>query len=382
MIMSLNKVVTQRCSLGRLVKLQALITSVFTIAVTLPPSSVFAQSTKVPVILSKVAKQQIIDRVQALGTLRANEQVTITAQVTETVNALHFDDGQRVKKGDVLAEMTSAEEAAQYREMEATVKEAKQQLERAAPLAKRNITSEAVLSERRRNYETATAQLEAVKSRIADRTVRAPFGGVLGLRRVSVGALVQPGTVISTIDDDSVMKLDFTVPATYLETLSIGIPIEITAKAFAGRKFTGKITGIDSRVDPITRSITVRALVPNDDRALKAGILMTVEILKNQRQAIAVPEEAIIARGRDASVYVVDPKSDSPTVAKREVKIGVREEGIVEIVSGLSDGEFVIVDGALRVTPGQDVTVMAIDKGNEPLVKLIDPATSPPSKVN
>ncbi len=360
----------------------ALMATAFATLGVVDANNALAQSKDVPVIVAKAIQQELVDRVEALGTLRANEQVAVTAQITEIVTALHFEDGQRVQAGDVLAEMTSAEEAAQLREAEAMVRESKEQLDRAAPLAERGVSSEAVLSERRRNYETALAQVEAVKSRLADRRLEAPFGGVVGLRRVSVGALVQPGTVITTIDDDSRMKLDFTVPATYLAALKTGLAIEASAAAFSDRSFEGQIAGIDSRVDPNTRSITVRAIIPNEDRLLKAGLLMTVEVLKNRRLAIIVPEEAVIARGQEAAVYVVDPKIDSPKVERREVRLGARQKGIVEIVSGLREGEFVITDGALRVTPGRAVKVTAIDKGNEPLVDLLSRGSSQQTNVN
>lgn len=330
-----------------------------------------AQRSPPQVIIAEAVKTEMVDRVEALGTLRANEQVTVTAQVTETITRLLFEDGQRVEKGQTLAVMTSAEEVAQLEEAEATVREAKEQLERAKPLAKRGVSSEALLSERRRNFETAQARLEAVKSRIADRTIRAPFSGVVGLRRISVGALVEPGTVITTIDDDSVMKLDFTVPATFLSTLRVGLKIEAKSAAFGDRVFTGRVTGIDSRIDPVTRSVTVRAVIPNDAGELKTGLLMTVEVLKNRRQAIVAPEQAVIARGRETRVFVVDPKSSAPTAQARDVVLGAREAGKVEVVSGLTAGEFVITDGTLKVKAGQAVTVLAKDTGDEPLAQLL-----------
>ncbi len=334
-------------------------------------TSAFSQSSPPPVILSQAAKEEMVDRIEALGTLRANESVTVSAQVTEIITALKFEDGQRVDKGQVLAEMTSAEERALLQEAEATRREAEEQLKRAKPLARRGVSSAAVLSERRRDFETSAARLEAVKSRLSDRRIVAPFAGVVGLRRISVGALVEPGTVITTIDDDSVMKLDFPIPATFLSTMRVGLPIVAEAKAFGDRTFEGEVAGIDSRVDPITRSITIRAVIPNKDGILKAGILMTVEVLKDRRQVVVVPEQAIIARGRTTHVLVVDPKSSAPKAARREVKTGTRHDGKVEIISGLAAGEYVITDGTLRARPGQPVSITAIDNNDEPLAELL-----------
>ncbi|MEQ8824564.1 MAG: efflux RND transporter periplasmic adaptor subunit [Filomicrobium sp.] len=332
---------------------------------------VAAQGSPPPVILAEAKQTGLVDRLEALGTLRANEQVTITAQVTEIITEIKFEDGQRVKKGETLALMTNGEEEANLKEVEATVREALEQLERAKPLAKRGVSSEAVLSERRRNFETAIARLDAVKSRLADRRIEAPFAGVVGLRRISVGALVEPGTVITTIDDDSVMKLDFSVPATFLSTIRVGLEIEATAEAFDGRTFVGKVTGIDSRIDPVTRSVTVRAVLPNEDGSLKAGMLMTLEILKNRREAVVVPEKSVIRRGREARVLVVDPKSDKPVVASQLVELGMRTDGKVEVTAGLKAGTFVIVDGTLRVKAGQAVKITAIDDGDQSLSELL-----------
>ena len=324
-----------------------------------------------PVILAEAVEELVVDRVEALGTLRANEQVTISAQVTEIITKLNFEDGQRVAKGDTLALMTSSEESAQLREAEATVREAAEQLERTKPLATRGVSSEALLSERRRDYETAVARLEAVKSRIADRRIEAPFDGVVGLRRISVGALVEPGTVITTIDDESVMNLDFSIPSTFLSTMRVGLPIETKSEAFGSRIFKGEVTGIDSRIDPVTRSVTVRAMIPNGDGVLKSGLLMTVDVLRNERRAVVVPEKAVIARGRETHVFVVAPAAEIPNAEFRMVRLGTRSNGKVEVVDGLVAGEYIVTDGALRLKVGQPVKITAIDKGDRPLSELL-----------
>lgn len=331
----------------------------------------------ISVFISPVETRTMVDRVEALGTLRANESVEVTARVTETITRLHFEDGQRVEEGDILAEMTSAEERAQLDEAKAMLVEAEAQLDRAKPLAARGISSDAVLAERQRDFETTKARLKAVESRIADRTVTAPFSGVVGLRRISVGALAEPGTLITTIDDDKVMKLDFTLPATFLSSVKVGLPVVAEAEAFGASVFRGKITGIDSRVDPVTRSITVRAILPNPEGTLKAGVLMTVEVLKNEREALVVPENAIVSVGRESFVYVVDPKGEPPKATRRDVVLGARELGVVEVRKGLEVGETIITDGTVRLKPGAVVKIEAVDKDGEPLAKLIGKGAGP-----
>jgi len=157
------------------------------------------------VIVAKARAEDFVDRVEALGTLRANETIALTATVTETVIAVNFEDNQRVAKGDVLIEMRGGQEKAELAGEQATLAEAKKQMDRLTPLVATGAASQSQLDERKREYQTANARLDAIRSRIGDRVITAPFDGVLGMRNISVGALVQPGTVITTLDDDSVM---------------------------------------------------------------------------------------------------------------------------------------------------------------------------------
>jgi membrane fusion protein (multidrug efflux system) len=325
----------------------------------------------VPVIVKQAAIDRFVDRVEALGTLRANETIELTATVSEIVTDVHFKDGQRVKAGSILVEMTNEEEHALIEEERSTVAEAVKQYDRLRPLVQRGAASTSLLDQRRREYETAKARLRAIESKLQDRLIMAPFAGVVGLRNISVGALIEPGDVITTLDDDSVMKLDFTVPSIHLASLRTGLPIVATSPAFAGRQFDGTVASINSRIDPVTRAILVRAILPNPERLLKPGLLMQVTLLKNPRDVLVIPEEALIPSGRENHVLVVD-RSAEPTLAqRRQVTTGGRRPGEVEIVDGLKDGEFVIVDGTLRARPGQAVTVIAVDSGNEPLAQLL-----------
>jgi membrane fusion protein, multidrug efflux system len=225
------------------------------------------------------------ERVEALGTLKANESVNITANVTETISAIHFDDGQRVSEGDILVELTSVEQHALLEEAAVRAGEAERQYQRVKALVAQGAASESLLDERKRDLDTARAVLVAIESRLSDRLIKAPFDGVLGLRNVSRGTLVEPADTITTLDDDSFMKLDFTVPSVYMSALQPGLRIEARAPAYGDRTFEGVVRGVDSRVDPVTRSIQVRALIPNPERTLKPGLLMRVELLVDPRDA-------------------------------------------------------------------------------------------------
>jgi membrane fusion protein (multidrug efflux system) len=324
-----------------------------------------------PVIVAEVRLGRFEDRVEALGTLRANEMVELTANVTETITAIHFDDGQRVKAGDILVEMTSAEEHALLEEAQATVDEARSQYERVKSLAGQGTAAQSLLDERRREWDTARARLTAIESRLADRLVRAPFDGVLGLRNVSLGALVKPGDVITTLDDDSRMKLEFPVPSPFLATLRPGLAIVARARAYADREFRGEVSSVDSRVDPATRSVRVRALLPNPDRTLRPGILMSVVLLKDPRDALVVPESALVPLGQQVFVFRA-VESDGNRVERREVRVGARRPGEVEVLEGLAPGDRVVTHGTLRLKDGDPVAVRAVDDGRSRLPELLE----------
>ncbi len=322
-----------------------------------------------PVIVFETQMVPYSDRIEALGTLRANETVQLTAPVADTITAIHFDDGQRLEAGHVLVEMTNAEEQALLAEARSTVDESRAQFERARDLAERGSATRSTLDQRRREYDTARARLRATESRLQDRLIIAPYDGVVGLRSVSVGTYVSPGQVITTLYSDDVMKLDFSVPEVHLSAIQIGQIIHAKAQAFPGQIFEGTVASIDAAIDPITRSIQVRALIPNDDRLLRPGLLMTVELERNARQAIAIPEGAVIVEARDRFVWVVDAEGTS--AERRAVRLGTRRVGEVEILEGLEVGERIVTHGGANLRPGSEVRIRAVETGNEPLSDLL-----------
>lgn len=345
----------------------------------LPPSALAAGAEMSPptaVIVEQAGKQRIADSLEALGTLHANETVRITANVSDTISRVNFDDGQAVDAGDVLVELTDAEESALLSEAQSLAEEAKRQYERIKRLVAQGNAAESLLDERRREWRTAEARLDAVRSRLADRLISAPFGGHVGLRLVSPGALVSPGDVITTLVDDSRMKLDFTIPALYLNTVRRGTVIEAASPVFPNRTFAGAVSSVDSTIDPVSRSITVRAIVPNDNRDLVPGMLMTLNLLRNERDAVVISEEAVIPRGDSTYVMVVNMSAEPYTAEQRVVRLGTRMPGQVEVVSGLDPGETIISHGTLKVRPGSPVQIKAVDDGTRPIAELLEPDLS------
>ena len=325
-----------------------------------------------PVIVSSVQQSSFVDEVESLGTLRANESVTISSTVTELVEKIHFKDGQLVTKGDILVEMDAAEELAQLVEEESRLKQAERQLNRSKELIDSGGISESVLDQAQRDYDAAKARITAIQSRINQRIVRAPFDGLTGLRMISPGALVQPGSVITTIDDSSIMKMDFSVPSVFLSTLKPGIPIQASSRAFAETDVTGTIDSIDSRVDPVTRSVMVRALIPNKSGQLRPGLLMRVSLQKNQREALSIPEGAITLDGSTAYAWRVSQgEGDSLIAEKVTLSLGVRRKGDVEVLGGLAEGDQVITHGGLRLRPNAPISIAAVDDGSLPTDQIL-----------
>lgn len=330
----------------------------------------------VPVVIKTLQLEPFVDTIEALGTLKANEAVTLSATVTDIVRAVHFEDGQRVKAGDLLVEITDDEEHALLQEAQTAAAEAERQYERVKSLAKTNLATASLLDERRQAFDAAQAKLLAAQSRLRDRVIIAPFDGVVGLRNISAGTLVTPGTPITTLDDDSVMKLDMSIPALYLDAVRTGLTISARTREREGTDFTGRVTAIDSRIDPITRSITVRALIPNPERLLKPGMLMTVELQKAQTMALLLPEEALLQEGFRSYVFRVNKGSEPLTVSKHEVQIGPRQMGVVVVTAGLEAGDQVVTHGVLRLRDGTPIKPLTEQQGDESLVDLLQKANA------
>lgn len=324
-----------------------------------------------PVIVKTLSEEPFAPTIEALGTLRANEAVTLSATVTETIRAIHFEDGQRVQAGDVLVEMTSGEQHALLAEAQSQLDEARRQFERVESLVATNLANESLLDQRRQAYHSAKARLEATQSRLADRLIVAPFDGVVGLRNISVGTLVRPGDTITTLDDDRVMKLDFSVPAVFLQTVRPGAQVTAHSPELRGVEITSEVTSVSSRIDPLTRSVTARAILPNDDFQLRPGMLMTVQLQSNPTPSLMLPEEALIQEGFRSFVFRVNREGETPTVTKQEVTTGGRRLGEVVISEGLEVGDTVVTHGVMRLNDGSRIRITAEQQGGETLSQLL-----------
>lgn len=309
-----------------------------------------------PVIALEVYTETLSDKVQALGTAISNEAVDITATTAETIAEILFTDGSFVEKGTVILRLDQQEEQAQLDAARARLDEHNRELARLNKLLKDKAASRRERDERLTLKRITENEIKQIEARIDDLTLRAPFDGVLGVRRLSAGALVQPGQLITTIDDTNPIKLDFSIPSVYLSGLKPGIPIIAHSDALPERVFNGKVSTINSRIDPVTRTVLVRAILDNDDGAIRPGLLMQVTLLEDEHDAVMVPEESIVQRADKHFVFVV--KNDS-TAEKRQVTIRVRQPGKVEITQGLQPGETIVVRGMGEINDGDQLSVQS-----------------------
>ena len=292
------------------------------------------------VVVSPVVEQEFADKIEAIGTAEANQSATLTATVTETIKTINVNEGEAVKAGTVIVELNNDEETA-------TLNEASKSFSRYDQLARSKIGSEARRDEEEARMGVAQAQLDK-------RRLVAPFDGVLGIRKVSVGDLVSPGTVITTLDDLDPIKLEFSVPESYISILKAGLEIQATTEAYPGEIFKGEIAAIDSRVNAMTRAIMVKAAMPNADSRLRPGLLMKVNVVKSSRQSLAIPEEAVVSSGDKKTVLVVGADNK---VTEKTITTGNRQAGYVEVISGLTKGEKVIIEGLQKAQNGGEVKI-------------------------
>ena len=292
------------------------------------------------------------DAVQALGTVRARESVTVTAKVSEIVQRVHFQSGDVVRAGAPLITLGGQAQQADLAEAEANAREADRQFARQSELAAQQLIARSALDTQRAARDAARARVARVRATLDDRVVRAPFAGVLGLRQVSPGALVTPGTAIATLDDVARVYVDFPVPESMLADLGNGQRLNATSSAYAGRLFDGVVETVDARVDAGTRAVTVRGAFNNPDRALRPGMLMQVRMLQAARSALLVPEIAVVQVGRESFVYRV---VEGNAVERADVRVGVRRDGMAEIIDGVKAGDRLVIDGTGKLRPGAKI---------------------------
>jgi membrane fusion protein (multidrug efflux system) len=311
-----------------------------------------------PVTTTEVARREWNDSLQAVGTVKALESVEVTAKVSETVERVHFDSGDAVRAGAPLVTLSGSQQQAALAEAQAAANEAERLYNRLEGLAGQQLVASAQLDTQRATRDAARARVAQVRAQLGDRVVRAPFAGVLGIRQVSPGALVTPGTVIATLDAIERVHVDFPVPEQALPSVAPGHRVIGRSAAWPTLEFSGDVETIGTRIDPQTRALTVRAEFPNPDQRLRPGMLMEVRMLQPARDALVVPEIAVVQVGRESFVFRV---GDDGVVDRAPVQTGSRQAGSVVVASGLEAGDRIVVDGTGKLRDG----VRVVEAGRE-----------------
>jgi membrane fusion protein (multidrug efflux system) len=325
-----------------------------------PAAKPAAQPMGLPVKAVPASIGTINSDISAVGTLLADESVVVRPEVAGRVAAIHFTEGQAVARGAKLVTLDAAEVQAQLAGSAADERLSAQRAERAAELYKKNFVSQQALDDAREAYKKAAARRREDEARLAKTEIHAPFAGVVGLRQVSAGAYMKAGEDVVRLDKIDLMKLDFRVPEVYLGQMRKNQPLRVGVDAFPGEKFSGRVYAIEPTVDEKTRTMLLRARVPNPGGKLRPGMFARVMLeLGSNSNAILVPEQAVVPRGDKNFVFrVVDGKA-----ALTEVALGSRRTGEVEIVRGLRAGELVVTDGQIRLQDGSPVMVMKDEGG-------------------
>lgn len=295
------------------------------------------------------------DEASAVGTLRADESVTIRPEIAGRIGEIRFNEGQAVARGALLVKLDQAELGAVVASSRAQLKLEQQKLERAEDLHKKGFISAQGLDDQRTSLARARAKLSEDEARLAKTEMRAAFPGVAGLRQVSEGQYVAAGTDIARLEKIDQLKLDFRVPETFAGKLRAGQAVKIQVDAFPGRSFGGAIYALEPAIDEQTRTVLARARVGNPDLRLRPGMFARVQLQLGVREnAVWIPEQAIVPRGQDTFVFRVS----GGRAELVQVRTGARKVGEVEIVKGLAGGDLVVTEGTQRLGPGSPVSVI------------------------
>jgi membrane fusion protein (multidrug efflux system) len=352
-----------------------------------------AKAPKLPVtVTTAVAEEQSwVTRSTSIGTLTAFQGIDVSSQVAGIVAAIKMDSGQFVQQGADILELDTSVEKADLASAEATLRQAEVAFKRASDLAEKSFGSVATLDQARAARDTAAASVKRVEAIIAQKAIRAPFAGKLGIRKVDKGQYASPGQALVSLQQLDPIRADFPMPEQSLALLEPGEDVEVTVDARPGKTYHGKISVLDARVAQETRTLLVRAELPNPDKELLPGMFANVTVLLGEpRRVVTVPRTAVTFSLYGDSVYVVgkaapeaaaavptagaaatESRSEPPArdVERRFVKTGETRDDKVAILSGLAAGEEVVTTGQIKLMPGSKVHVENSEQLKRPPVR-------------
>ncbi len=305
-------------------------------------------ATQVAAVAAK--RQPIAETLAVVGTLAANEFVEVKSETDGTIAEILFNEGQPVKKGDLLLRLDESKFAASLAEAEANLKLTATTFERNKQLFREKLISQQEYDQAASLLQVNQATVELRKRLLQDTRIVAPLSGIVGARSISPGQVISKNTTLTWLVDLELVKAEFNVPERFIGEIKQGRPVELAVAAYAKEKFKGEIYFIAPQVDPATRTMLVKARIPNADHKLKPGMFANFDLTLTLRQdAIVIPESALMAMGERTAVYVIGPDG---TAQMRPVKVGLRTANQIEITSGVEAGEKVITEGLQKVRPG------------------------------
>lgn len=311
----------------------------------------------VTVELARAETRTLRRTVEAVGTTRAAKSVAIVPEVDGRLVELKITPGTPVEAGDVLARLDDSIQRADLTEAEAVLTEQSQSLDRIRTLRRTNAVSQAALEDATARLAEAQANMERASRRLEDRSITAPFAGVVGLTNYDVGARVSDGQVLTRLDDLTEVEVEFSLPETVFSQVRRDQTVTAHSAAFPDRAFEGTVTAVDSRIDPVSRAFRTRAVIPNPDSTLPAGMFLSLTLVLSEQDRITVPEEAIVFQAAETYVFV----ADDGTARRRTVETGQRRDGRIAVLTGLVEGETVIVRGLQRMRDGTPLNILDTD---------------------
>jgi membrane fusion protein, multidrug efflux system len=328
-----------------------------------PPATVTSEPAKA---------EKWIDQLPSIGTLISSHGVDMTSQVAGIVTEVYLESGADAERGSSLVQLDIAVELADLASAKATLQEAEVGFQRQADLIAKRVTSEANLDTARAKRDTALAAVKKIEAVIAQKTIKAPVSGRLGIRKVERGQYVSPGMVLVTLQQLDPIRVDFPMPEQLISKLRVGQQLEVTVDTFPDEVFKGEIESLDARVSQDTRTLLVRGSLPNGRRLLLPGMFANVMVLAGEpREVVTVPRTAVTYSLYGDSVYAVksvpaeppkDGKAETPAEPKlvadrRFVKTGPARDDRVVILSGVAAGEQVVTTGQLKLNPGAAIRI-------------------------
>jgi membrane fusion protein (multidrug efflux system) len=300
-----------------------------------------------------VSSSTLQEPFEAPATLRAQNSTEVTASVTALVKRISFQEGQLVDKDEILVELSHGDQSGSLSQAIAKQKEKKEGLEKVKALFEKGQTGREAYDDAIAAHKESEGHVQALREKLKDRLITAPFSGVLGVKRISEGAAVTPGTCLTTLDDLSAMKVSFYLPEQALSRLNVGQAVELIVDSFPQKAFQGVIDLVDTHICPKTRTVEVRAHLDNKEGLLRTGMSARVKLKSAPRQALLVPESAVFSISGQQYVYVMDQKN---MIHQRPVQAMLTQPGWMEIAQGLREKDTLVREGVDFLQDRQQIT--------------------------